>query len=170
MNISYGALSPSICGFGLHFFCRCSFTSLSCGYETYPVIDCVKLSSFWRMYRICGVFRLIHGHQTDSFCSYPLTYCLCILPVSIVRWIGFIQEKKYNRNDIPSAASFFAVSIFGLSGFLNVVLLLSTRPNSGLFGKLVFEPARRPPSTVSLPDQYQLEANGVTEERREEPP
>ena len=79
-----------------------------------------------------------------------------------------MQEKRHNRNDIPSATSFFAVSLFGLSGFLNVVLLLSTRPNSGLFGKLVFEPARRPPMTGSLPDQ--LEANGVTEERREDPP
>jgi len=113
------------------------------------------------------MFRLIHDHQIDSLCSYPLTYCLCILPLSIARWIGFMQEKRYNHNYIPSAASFFAISIFNLSGFFNVVLLLSTRPNSGLFGKLVFEPVRRPPSTESLPDQYQ--ANGVAEERRGEP-
>jgi len=72
-----------------------------------------------------------------------------------------MQEKRHNRNDTPSAVIFFASSIFTLGGFLNVVLLLSTRPNSGLFGKLVFEP----PMTGSLP-----EVNGVTEERRGDSP
>ncbi|KAH9048335.1 hypothetical protein EDB84DRAFT_264105 [Lactarius hengduanensis] len=42
--------------------------------------------------------------------SYPIAYSFVVLPVSIVRWIGF----RTNKN-APSAATFFAVSTFNLS-------------------------------------------------------
>jgi len=39
-----------------------------------------------------------------------------------------------NEGSVPPAATFAAVSIFGLSGFFNVILLMKTRPSIGLFG------------------------------------
>lgn len=48
---------------------------------------------------------------------------------------------------MPSAATFTVEAIFGLSGFFNVILLLTTRPESGLFGQLMFvSPARLTPA------------------------
>jgi len=60
--------------------------------------------------------------------AYPASYSLLILPLSIVRWIGFTQGAA------PSAATFAVISLYGLSGAVNVSLLLYTRPNSVLFG------------------------------------
>jgi len=52
------------------------------------------------------------------------------------------------KNYIPPLAwTFFAVTLYSLSGFINVVLLLSTRPESGLFGKVMF----RHPAVPLLP-------------------
>jgi len=50
---------------------------------------------------------------------YPACYIVLVLPISIRRWIGF--------DSYPSAATFFGTSLFGLSGLVNVVLLLVTR-------------------------------------------
>ncbi|KAJ7267536.1 hypothetical protein B0H12DRAFT_1092875 [Mycena haematopus] len=60
--------------------------------------------------------------------AYPISYCMVVLPLSIVRWIEFTQGT------MPSAATFTVVSLYGLSGAVNVALLLKTRPHSVLFG------------------------------------
>ncbi|KAJ7736846.1 hypothetical protein B0H16DRAFT_109938 [Mycena metata] len=62
--------------------------------------------------------------------AYPIVYCLLLIPLSVVRWIGFAR----GTDSIPSAATFSVASLYRLSGVLNVVLLLSTKPNSVLFG------------------------------------
>ncbi|KAH9040681.1 hypothetical protein EDB85DRAFT_2169481 [Lactarius pseudohatsudake] len=59
---------------------------------------------------------------------YPIAYSFVVLPVSIVRWIGF----RTNKN-APSAATFFAVSTFNLSGAINVLLFLIVRPELFFF-------------------------------------
>jgi hypothetical protein len=96
---------------------------------------------------------------------YPLVYCLGVMPLSIVRWIAFVQEAKNDGvHNMPSVATLASESIFGLSGFLNVVLLLTTKPESGLFGHLMFiSPARPPVITLdsyreerSTDDEYRL--------------
>jgi len=66
---------------------------------------------------------------------YPFVYCISILPLSIVRWIGFIEERGSGVNHVSPAAIFAVAAIYGLSGACNVVLLLTTRPDSVLFGK-----------------------------------
>ena len=48
-----------------------------------------------------------------------------VLPLSIARWS--------NREKVPSAATFFAVSMFNLSGAINVLLFLIVRPQLLLF-------------------------------------
>jgi len=42
-------------------------------------------------------------------------------------------------NQVPAAATFAVASVFALSGFFNVVLLLTTRPEAELFGGIVSE-------------------------------
>ncbi|KAI9463568.1 hypothetical protein BJY52DRAFT_1184588 [Lactarius psammicola] len=59
--------------------------------------------------------------------AYPLGYSLVVLPVSVVRW-SLSSHKK-----VPSAAAFFAVSMFNLSGAINVLLFLIVRPQLLLF-------------------------------------
>jgi hypothetical protein len=59
--------------------------------------------------------------------SYPLAYSLVVLPLSVARWLQF-QHKS-----VPSAATFFGSSMFGLSGTINVCLFLLVRPQLLLF-------------------------------------
>jgi len=58
---------------------------------------------------------------------YPLAYSLVVLPLSVARWLLFSHMR------VPSAATFFAVSMFHLSGAVNVLLFLIVRPQLLLF-------------------------------------
>lgn len=60
--------------------------------------------------------------------SYPIAYSIVILPVSVVRWISFSGGHP------PDAATFASIFLHGMFGAVNVVLLLTTRPNLLLFG------------------------------------
>jgi len=53
---------------------------------------------------------------------YPLAYSLVVLPLSIARW------SQFSGRDVPSAATFFGVAMYNLSGAINVFLLLTVRP------------------------------------------
>ena len=81
-----------------------------------------------------------------SLNRYPSVYCVIVVPLSGVRWSGFTQENETGANPIPAEWNFVVLAIFGLSGFLNTILLLTTRPQSGLFGRLMFTSEARPPS------------------------
>jgi hypothetical protein len=65
--------------------------------------------------------------------TYLASYCLLVLPLSIVHWMGFTHPDPHHG--MPSATTFVVISLYGLSSAVNVVLLLFTRPNSPLFGK-----------------------------------
>jgi hypothetical protein len=65
-----------------------------------------------------------HRYQLSS---YPLAYSLVVLPLTIARWLLF------SNHHVSSAATFFAISIFYLSGAINVVLFLIIRPELLLF-------------------------------------
>jgi hypothetical protein len=55
-------------------------------------------------------------------CSYPLGYTIVVLPLSIARW------SLYDHIKFPSAATFFAVTTWNMSGAINVFLLVLIRP------------------------------------------
>ncbi|KAH9978629.1 hypothetical protein BGW80DRAFT_687058 [Lactifluus volemus] len=57
----------------------------------------------------------------------PLSYSFLILPLSVARW------SQFSHHHVPSAATFFCLSIFQLSGAANVILLLTVRPRILLF-------------------------------------
>ena len=65
-----------------------------------------------------------------------------------------MQEAKYGRSKVHPAATFAVMSIFALSGFFNVVLVLTTRPDIKLFGGLISESQAGPlppaPPTIAL--------------------
>jgi len=58
---------------------------------------------------------------------YPLAYSLIVLPLTIARCLQF------NHHNVPSAATFFGLSMFYLSGAINVLLFLIVRPRLLLF-------------------------------------
>ncbi|TDL25439.1 hypothetical protein BD410DRAFT_813640 [Rickenella mellea] len=78
--------------------------------------------------------------------AYPIVYSIVVLPLSVGRWIGFVQER-HGANHVPPAATFGVTFVFGLSGALNVLLLITTRPNLLLFGAKVEK--RRPSISVT---------------------
>ena len=85
-----------------------------------------------------------------SSSRYPIVYCVIAVPLSVVRWLGFTEEIKYGVNPTPAESNLAVLAIFGLSGFLNAILLLTTRPQSGLFGRLMFTSEARPPLPLSM--------------------
>ncbi|QRV81876.1 G protein coupled glucose receptor regulating Gpa2 protein [Ceratobasidium sp. AG-Ba] len=72
------------------------------------------------------------GGNPGQFLWYPLAYTVLVLPMSIVRWITF-HDKGVPKPSVSTATA-VAVSIFNLSGLINVVLILTTRANVLLFG------------------------------------
>ncbi|KAF8258920.1 hypothetical protein EI94DRAFT_1618955 [Lactarius quietus] len=74
---------------------------------------------FWTMGRL--------SVNLQSMLLYPLAYSLMVLPVSIARW------SLFDHKNVTSAATFFSVSVFNLSGAINVLLFLTVRPQLLLF-------------------------------------
>lgn len=54
--------------------------------------------------------------------SYPAVYVVCVLPLTIVRWVDL------NDDNISAAAIIVTSIIYSLSGFFNVLLFKFTRP------------------------------------------
>ena len=62
--------------------------------------------------------------------SYPAIYCVVIIPLSVVRWISGFGGNRH----VPSAATFFAIFLYNLSGAFNALLFLLTRSELFLLG------------------------------------
>jgi len=58
---------------------------------------------------------------------YPLAFAVIVLPLTITRWSSF------DHKHVSSAATFFSVFVFNLSGVVNVLLFLIVRPELLLF-------------------------------------
>ncbi|KAF8529613.1 hypothetical protein BU17DRAFT_36454, partial [Hysterangium stoloniferum] len=74
---------------------------------------------------------------TELHCHdrYPISYFFLVLPDSVVRWITFLDAANS-----PSSATFFATSVFGLSGLVNVALLYFGRPGKEILKLFSFFP------------------------------
>ncbi|KIY68860.1 hypothetical protein CYLTODRAFT_247241 [Cylindrobasidium torrendii FP15055 ss-10] len=89
--------------------------------------------------------------------AYPAIFCLTIIPASVNRWLGFVHPES-----MTLLSTFCGSSIYRLSGIFNVVLLLSTRPRTGLFR---WTPAEEPlQDTGNRFPRRTLEAFSVTED------
>ncbi|KAJ6629520.1 hypothetical protein B0H10DRAFT_1776278 [Mycena sp. CBHHK59/15] len=124
----------------------------------------VSETSWWRfsVHRTSST-EVDRGQRRNSYTmiAYPVCYCILVLPLSVVRWIGFVQDRGGRTGHTPPPATFAVISIYGLSGALNVALLLNTRPNSILFGdgSGLTPAAGRAPSPVNFERQQGREDN-----------
>jgi hypothetical protein len=91
-------------------------------------------------------------NSAHTVSSYPLAYSLVVLPLSVARW------SQFRHKSVTSAATFFGVSMFNLSGAINVCLFLLVRPQLLLFtppeepGEPEIELARASMNPVTLPE------------------
>ncbi|KII92419.1 hypothetical protein PLICRDRAFT_89020 [Plicaturopsis crispa FD-325 SS-3] len=102
----------------------------------------------------------IGKRRSFDMLAYPLVYCVIVLPLSIVRWYTFDGKA------VPSVGTFFVIFVYGLSGFFNVLLFLTTRPHLLLFTPRAARVVEGlpPSSTFDLP----AETFGLPAEAREE--
>ena len=102
-----------------HFVCLCDNERIALFLDQGPLVSRPSENSFVsRSHSI--------ANATHKFPSYPIAYAIIVLPVSIARWSSFKNQN------VPSAATFFSVVVFNLSGAINVLLLL-VRPELLLF-------------------------------------
>ncbi|KAG8857234.1 hypothetical protein FRB96_005909 [Tulasnella sp. 330] len=66
---------------------------------------------------------------------YPLSYTILVLPLSITRWSTFRSKDQSATpvKDMSIVTTSAVLFVFGLSGLVNVLLFLFTRPNLLLF-------------------------------------
>ncbi|KAF8596331.1 hypothetical protein BDV93DRAFT_610949 [Ceratobasidium sp. AG-I] len=64
---------------------------------------------------------------------YPLAYTSCVLPLSIMRWAGFVNPALLSEPKMNGPAMVFGAT-FSLMGFIDVALILYTRPGVLLIG------------------------------------
>ncbi|KAG9079574.1 hypothetical protein FS749_008407, partial [Ceratobasidium sp. UAMH 11750] len=67
------------------------------------------------------------NNEAAKLLWYPFVYTLCVLPLSIIRWAGFVNPELLLSSRIEAPTMVF-VSIFNLMGLFNVALILLTRP------------------------------------------
>ncbi|KAH9170451.1 hypothetical protein EDB89DRAFT_2071969 [Lactarius sanguifluus] len=82
-------------------------------------------------------FRLVKSdveyskrRATLGILLYPLAYTLVVIPLSVARWLLFSHKS------VPSATTFFGLTMFNLSGAVNVLLFMIVRPRLLLFTPL----------------------------------
>lgn len=68
-----------------------------------------------------------------SFFRYPLAYTFCVLPLSIIRWAGFVHPDLLTSSHILAPSMVFSC-IFNLMGLINTLLIWWTRPAILLIG------------------------------------
>ncbi|CAE6450550.1 unnamed protein product [Rhizoctonia solani] len=84
--------------------------------------------------------RLVIKQETKDALKmlyYPLGYTILTLPLSIARWSTFNPSAPVlgrTPAETPFVATAIVVTIFGLSGVVNVIMFVSTRPNVLGFG------------------------------------
>ncbi|QRW17909.1 G protein coupled glucose receptor regulating Gpa2 protein [Rhizoctonia solani] len=85
--------------------------------------------------------RLVIKQETKDALKmlyYPAAYTALVLPLSIARWSTFDPTKppdlERTAAETPFTATAIVVTIFGLSGVVNVIMFITTRPNVLGFG------------------------------------
>ena len=64
---------------------------------------------------------------------YPVMYTITVMPLSVVRFIQFGQERHGRQSHIPPGATFGVESLWNLNGVVDVVLFFLTRQGLLLF-------------------------------------
>jgi hypothetical protein len=72
-----------------------------------------------------------HNRYPDLKCRYPIVYLVLIMPLTIVRWIGFKKEINTDKSYHTPIATLTAMIIFSMGGVFDALLFFLTR--KGLF-------------------------------------
>lgn len=81
--------------------------------------------------------------QAMSMLLYPALYTVLVTPLSISRWLGYAMQQENPPRQLPFVVSMVSITVFGLSGLVNVALFMITRPKLLLFD-------RRPRDTITV--------------------
>jgi len=97
-------------------------------------------------------------------CSYPAIYFITVFPNTVSRWLYFSHVT------VPYQFTFFANTLFALSGALNVVLFLVTRPDVVVGQKTIVEDLplshnRKGSEHLALKDQGHLPTRSLRYEK-----
>jgi hypothetical protein len=68
----------------------------------------------------CGALLML---QT----RYPILYCVLVLPLTVVRFMGFHEQHVTGRTHRQPVATFIVINLFTLSGVFNALLYRLTR-------------------------------------------
>ncbi|KAI0246387.1 hypothetical protein BJV78DRAFT_1286463 [Lactifluus subvellereus] len=110
-----------------------------------------------------------HRRAALRLLLYPLAYSLVLLPLHITRW------SRFSHKSVSSAATFFGISMYNLSGVIDVFLFLAVRPQLLLFTPPEtidpeIEPARHgmssaiPPDTAAYNHSSQATGKGLVDD------
>jgi hypothetical protein len=91
---------------------------------------------------IAYVFHLeeVILHPTEVASRYPVSYALLVVPASAVRWTYIGRELKQDGKQGDSSMLLGVMTIFSLSGVVNVLLFFFIRSNLLLFGSGKYTP------------------------------
>ena len=79
-----------------------------------------------------------------------------MLPLTIVRFLTFVEEKNYGKARPRRVATFVVIIIFSLSGVLNALLYRLTR--ASIFRGVQRDPPTAPPVRDARDNQLKLDA------------
>ena len=86
---------------------------------------------------------------------YPILYCVLVLPLTVLRFMEFHEEKVYGQTHKRLVVTFIFDNLFVLSGVFNALLYRFTR--SGIFKPEVqLETGPRPPPIPKDPSNTAL--------------
>ena len=76
-----------------------------------------------------------HLHSFFHPDSYPLVFCVLVLPFSVGRWIAFTEENTGDRiSRVSPATTMTVIALWNALGLVDVVLFFTTRQGLLLFG------------------------------------
>lgn len=78
----------------------------------------------------------LHADEPLTFSlRYPALYSVLVAPLSISRWLGYAMQNESPPRQLSFAVSIVSITLFGLSGLVNVALFVVTRPKLLLFDR-----------------------------------
>ncbi|KAF8607449.1 hypothetical protein BDV93DRAFT_553148 [Ceratobasidium sp. AG-I] len=77
--------------------------------------------------------EIYESNEAIKLLCYPLAYTFCVLPLSIIRWAGFVHPELLTHPHILAPSMVFG-SIFDLMGLINTLLTWWARPAILLIG------------------------------------
>jgi len=116
------------------------------GNLTVDAVQWWKLHFHWQRITLPGEDKDARLKSSLALLAYPIAYFIIVMPISVERWITYSEQDHHSSKTMPNAAYFATAFLHDLFGAVNVLLLITTRPNLLLFEGPPF--GRRSPSVL----------------------